>query len=224
MDVSLILNFLRELAANNNREWFNEHKDEYVKATKVLDELLTVLIARIGKFDPTVRHLQPKDCTWRIYRDIRFSPDKRPYKTHIGGFISAKGKKSLHLGYYFHLEPGNCMFAGGTYGLTPKQVQEIRYAIFDGIDEYRSIIENRHFKKYFPTIGMEKLKVNPKGFPKDFPYMDLLKLKDFGVYYHLEDDFFNQPDFVDGLVELAKVAKPFLDFLNYTVDDFERYN
>ena len=222
MDIKLIFDFLRQLAAHNEREWFHEHKSLYQTASQEFDKLLTILIARIGEFDPSVRHLQPKDCTWRIYRDTRFSLDKSPYKTHMGGFISAKGKKSLHLGYYFHLEPGGSLYAGGTYGLTPKQIQEVRYSIYDEIDTYRKIIENKKFKRFFPTVGDEMLKVNPKGFPKDFPYMELLKPKDFTVWHHFDDSFFDQPDFIDTWVELAKVSKPFLDFINYTVDDFER--
>jgi uncharacterized protein (TIGR02453 family) len=224
MNITPILDFLRELAANNNREWFMEHKPQYQAVMQEFDKLLTMLIARIGEFDPSIRHLQPKDCTWRIYRDVRFSYDKRPYKTHIGGFMSAKGKKSLHLGYYYHLEPEGCFFAGGTYGLTPKQLQAVRQSIYNDIDEYRSIIEDKQFKQLFPTIGMEEMKVNPKGFPKDFPYMDLLKRKDFSVFKFFDDDFVKQPDFVDAWVEWARVAKPFLDFINYTVDDFERLN
>ena len=224
MNITPILDFLRELAANNNREWFMEHKPQYQAVMQKFDKLLTMLIARIGEFDPSIRHLQPKDCTWRIYRDVRFSYDKRPYKTHIGGFMSAKGKKSLHLGYYYHLEPEGCFFAGGTYGLTPKQLQAVRQSIYNDIDEYRSIIEDKQFKQLFPTIGMEEMKVNPKGFPKDFPYMDLLKRKDFSVFKFFDDDFVKQPDFVDAWVEWARVAKPFLDFINYTVDDFERLN
>ena len=195
MDVLLIFDFLRQLSAHNEREWFNEHKPLYQMALQEFDKLLAILIARIGEFDPSIRHLQPKDCTYRIYRDIRFSSDKTPYKTHMGGFISAKGKKSLHCGYYFHIEPEGSLYAGGTYGLTPKQLQEIRWSIFDETDTYRKIIEGRKFNQYFPTIGEDRMKVNPKGFPKDFPYMELLKPKDFTVWHHL-------------------------DFLNYTVDDF----
>lgn len=224
MNITPILDFLRELSANNNREWFMEHKPQYQAVMQEFDKLLAMLIARIGEFDPSIRHLQPKDCTWRIYRDVRFSYDKRPYKTHIGGFMSAKGKKSLHLGYYYHLEPEGCFFAGGTYGLTPKQLQAVRQSIYNDIDEYRSIIEDKQFKQLFPTIGMEEMKVNPKGFPKDFPYMDLLKRKDFSVFKYFDDDFVKRPDFVDAWVEWARVAKPFLDFINYTVDDFERLN
>ena len=221
MNTNLIFDFLRQLAANNNREWFVEHKAMYQAATQEFDKLLAVLIARIGEFDSSIRHLQPKDCTYRIYRDLRFSPDKTPYKIHFGGFISAKGKKSLHCGYYFHLQPEGSLYAGGTYGLTPKQLQEIRYSIFDGIEEYRKIVENKHFKRLFPSIGEAQLKSAPKGFPKDFPYMELLKPKDFTVWKYLDDSFFQQPDFVDSLVEYAKASKPFLDFLNYTIDDFE---
>ena len=83
MDLQLIFDFLRQLSAHNDREWFQEHKMLYHSATQEFDKLLTILISRVGEFDPSVRHLQPKDCTWRIYRDVRFSPDKRPYKTHI---------------------------------------------------------------------------------------------------------------------------------------------
>ena len=89
---------------------------------------------------------------------MRFSYDKSPYKTHIGGFISAKGKKSLHLGYYYHLEPSGCFFAGGTYGLTSKQLQAVRQSIYNDIDEYRKIIDDKKFKRLFPKIGMEELK------------------------------------------------------------------
>ena len=220
MNTNLIFDFLRQLAANNNREWFVEHKAMYQAATQEFDKLLAMLIARIGEFDSSIRHLQPKDCTYRIYRYLRFSPDKTPYKIHLGGFISAKGKKSLHCGYYFHLQPEGSLYAGGTYGLTPKQLQEIRYAIFDGIEEYRKIVENKHFKHFFPSIGEAQLKSAPKGFPKDFPYMELLKPKDFTVWKYLDDSFFQQPDFVDALVEYAKASKPFLDFLNYTIDSF----
>ena len=108
MDIPGILDFLKVLAANNNREWFQEHKAEYLSVQADFEELLAGVIARLSPWDESVAHVLPRDCTYRIYRDVRFSSDKSPYKTHIGGYINARGKKSNHCGYYLHLEPGNC--------------------------------------------------------------------------------------------------------------------
>ena len=115
MDIPGILDFLKVLAANNNREWFQEHKAEYLSVQADFEELLAGGIARLSPWDESVAHVLPRDCTYRIYRDVRFSSDKSPYKTHIGGYINARGKKSNHCGYYLHLEPGNCMLAGGAF-------------------------------------------------------------------------------------------------------------
>lgn len=119
MDIPGILDFLKVLAANNNREWFQEHKAEYLSVQADFEELLAGVIARLSPWDESVAHVLPRDCTYRIYRDVRFSSDKSPYKTHIGGYINARGKKSNHCGYYLHLEPGNCMLAGGSWCILP---------------------------------------------------------------------------------------------------------
>ena len=95
MDIPGILDFLKVLAANNNREWFNEHRDEYETARLEFDKLLAAVISRIALFDESIRGIQPKDCTYRIYRDTRFSLDKTPYKVHFGGYINAKGKSLI---------------------------------------------------------------------------------------------------------------------------------
>ena len=102
MNIPVIFQFLKDLSANNNREWFNEHRSEYEVARAEFDNFLATVIARISLFDETIRGIQPKDCTYRIYRDTRFSADKTPYKIHFGGYINAKGKKSDHCGYYVH--------------------------------------------------------------------------------------------------------------------------
>lgn len=115
MNIPVIFQFLKELSANNNREWFNSHREQYEVARSEFENLLTVIISRISLFDESIRGIEAKDCTYRIYRDTRFSEDKTPYKTHLGGYINAKGKKSDHCGYYVHLEPGNCLLAGGSY-------------------------------------------------------------------------------------------------------------
>ena len=115
MNITVKLKFLKELTANNNREWCIALREQYEVARSEFENLLTVIISRISLFDESIRGIEAKDCTYRIYRDTRFSEDKTPYKTHLGGYINAKGKKSDHCGYNLHLEPGNALFAGGSY-------------------------------------------------------------------------------------------------------------
>ena len=146
---------------------------------------------RISLFDESIRGVQVKDCTYRIYRDTRFSQDKTPYKTHLGGYINARGKKSDHCGYYVHIEPGNCLLAGGSYCLPPKTLKAVRQAVYDNIDEFRGIVENPDFKQYFPVIGEDFLKTAPKGFPKDFEYVQYLKCKEYTCYCNQPDSFFS---------------------------------
>ena len=131
MNIPVIFQFLKDLSANNNREWFNEHKAEYETARAEFDNFLATVIARISLFDETIRGIQPKDCTYRIYRDTRFSADKTPYKIHFGGYINAKGKKSDHCGYYVHLQPDGSMLAGGSLCLPTNILKAVRQSIYD---------------------------------------------------------------------------------------------
>ncbi|KAA6316672.1 hypothetical protein EZS27_033050 [termite gut metagenome] len=190
MDTSLIFRFLQELTTNNNREWFNKHRDEYEKVKKEFELFLSLIISRISLFDESIKGVQAKDCTYRIYRDTRFSSDKTPYKTHIGGYINAKGKNSNYCGYYIHLEPGNCLLAGGSICIPPNLLKAIRQGIYDNIDEYISIVEDTAFKNYFPMIGENFLKTAPKGFPKTFKYIDYLKCKEYTCSYNVTEGFF----------------------------------
>lgn len=221
MQIQGILDFLKQLAANNNREWFQAHREVYLSVQKDFEELLAAAIARISLFDDTVSHVQPHDCTYRIYRDVRFSSDKSPYKTHIGGYINARGKKSNHCGYYIHLEPDNCLLAGGSWCMPPSMLKAVRRSVFDNIDEYRSIVEDPDFKRYFPVVGEERLKTVPKGFPKDFPYAEYLKCKDYTVSCRIPDSFYDNPDFLDDMAKVFYQLKRFADFTNYTIDELE---
>lgn len=220
-NIPVIFRFLKDLAANNNREWFNEHRDEYETARTEFENFLSVVIARISLFDESIRGIQPKDCTYRIYRDTRFSSDKTPYKNHFGGYINAKGKKSNHCGYYVHIQPDSCMLAGGSLCLPPNVLRALRQSIYDNIDEYRSIVEDPNFKRFFPIIGEDWLKTAPKGFPKDFKYIDYLKPREFVCSYNVPDAFFLAPNMLDKTEETFRQFKRFADFINYTIDDFE---
>lgn len=221
MNISVIFHFLEELSVNNNREWFQQNKHKYEEARSEFEKLIASIISTISLFDEDIRSVEVKDTTYRIHRDIRFSADKTPYKTHLGAYINAKGKKSQHCGYYVHIEPGNCLLAGGSICPPPKLLKEIRRAIYENIDEYRLIVEDVEFKKYFPVIGDQFLKTAPKGFPADFEYIDYLKCKEYTCSYHVSDEFFSSPEVLTKVEDVFRQMKRFADFMNYTIDEFE---
>lgn len=215
-----ILKFLKALSRNNNREWFNEHKDEYLKVKSDVEALTQSLINEVASFDPEATYLTPADCTYRIYRDTRFSSDKTPYKTHIGIFINPPmGKKSNRMGYYLHIEPGNSLAAVGTVCLPSKTVTAIRKSIYENVEEYLEIINEEEFKKSFPEIGENKVKTVPKGFSKEWPYIDLVRPRDFCASHYLSDEEICAPDLVNRVGRMFRISKPFNDFINYTIDE-----
>ncbi len=216
-----ILGFLEAVAAHNDRAWFAAHRAWYEEARGFFEEMVQQLLLRIAAFDESVAHLAVGDCTYRFYRDTRFSPDKSPYKRHFGAYVNACGKKSWHSGYYFHLEPGNCMLAGGSWCLPAPVLKAVRRAVVDEIEEFRSIVEDETFRRTFPVIGETHLKTLPKGFPKDFPYPDYLRPKDYSISHHVEDGFFRRGDWLDRTEDVFRLMKPFNDFVNYTIDECE---
>lgn len=145
-----VFDFLAQIAEHNDRDWFKSHRSLYDTATEAFNEIVEGLIARISEFEPEVGRLSPHDCTYRIYRDVRFSNDKRPYKLHMGAYINSHGKKSMHGGYYIHFQPGNCFAAGGCYCLDNKTLKAIRESIVDNLDEFRNIVEKKRIQKPFP--------------------------------------------------------------------------
>lgn len=216
-----IINFLRELNENNNREWFAQNKSRYERVRSKFEEISRLLIAEISVFDNDIKNVDVKDCVFRIYRDIRFSTDKTPYKTHFGVYIaSAGGRKSQRGGYYLHLDPAGCFIAVGVWCPPPNILKALRQSICDNIDELNEIRNEVGFNTYFKTFFEEdKLKNVPAGFPRDFPDAELLKLKHYMVEYKLDDKLLNAPDFVSQLVQIARVGYPLNKFLNYTVDE-----
>ncbi|MBO7234634.1 MAG: DUF2461 domain-containing protein [Paludibacteraceae bacterium] len=222
-----ILNFLRQLTINNNREWFAENKGWYNDVKTEFEHMGEALIGRIAEFDQDIRYMQAKDCIFRIYRDTRFSLDKTPYKDHMGIFIAANGgRKSYRGGYYFHLQPdGKSMLAGGVWCPTPELLKELRKSVYDNIDELLDIIQQPTFKAYYPTFwDTEKLKTVPRGFPKDFEHADLLKLKHYMVEHYLTDQEVEEENIIDKAIEGFRIMQPLNAFLNYTVDEVIPYN
>lgn len=214
------MSFLRSLRAHNDRVWFNEHKDRYLKVREKIEILTGALISGISEFDDEAARLRPSDCLYRIYRDTRFSNDKTPYKTHIGIYINPPlGKKSPRSGYYLHLEPGNTMVAAGAWCPDAAVLRAIRQDIYDNIDEYLEIIENEDFRRVFGTVGEDLLKTAPKGFPKDWEYIELIKPRAFTCYSMIDEDTLHSAGFVREVLNRFKVVKPLNDFLNYTIDN-----
>ena len=208
-----VLEFLKQLAKNNNREWFNDNRKWYEESREKVLFLTDVLINEIGEFDPAVRGLLPKDCIFRIFRDVRFSKDKRPYKTNFGSFICKGGRKSMNPGYYIHIEPGGCFVAGGIYMPPSPVLKSIRSYVADHAQEFLDITNDPDFKKQFPEMYGDKLKLAPKGFPKDHAYIDLLKYKSYIYSKALKDRVVVGDDYIEEVVQLYEQLYPVNVFL-----------
>lgn len=208
------LNFLRKLCVNNNKEWFDANRDVYKACKEEFETYVEQLIAEISMFDQSVAGLKAKDCTYRINRDIRFSPDKTPYKTHMGAFIAPGGKSSFSAGYYLHIEPDSSMIAGGIY-LPPSDVLlKIRTGIYNQPQIFSSIVNNNDFKKFFSGIDGDTLKTAPKGFSKEFEYIDLLRFKSYTVSHMVPDEVIENNQIQSLTIEGFRLMKDFNSFLN----------
>lgn len=209
-----ILYFLADLKENNNREWFQANKKRYESAKKEFEDFLNLLIPEIRKFDPSIGSLTAKECMFRIYRDIRFSKDKRPYKTNMGGYITKGGRKGMHAGYYIHTEPGMSFLAGGVHMPPPDILKKLRLEIMYNIDEFKSIMNDKGFRKYFDELYGEKLKRPPKDFPGDFPDIDLLKYKSYTVVSGFDPSGQSNEELVSYAAKVFRELYPFNRFLN----------
>lgn len=214
-----VLEFLKELKEHNDRDWFHEHKGRYTSARKKVEEFLNRLIPLLKKFDPTLDMITAKDCLFRIYRDVRFSADKSPYKTNIGAYLARGGRKSPYAGYYVHIEPGSSFLAGGMYMPEAGLLRKIREEIYYNVDEYLEILEDETFRKYFGHIDDPgKLKSAPKGFDKDWPHIDLLRFKSYAVAHHVTDEQVKSADFLQYSEGVFRVLHKLNSFFNKTLD------
>ena len=213
--------FLRELRENNDREWFNAHKKRYVELKAWFDEWVGKLIEKTAGFDEEIEGLNVKDCVYRIYRDVRFSPDKSPYKTHFAAYLASPGgRNSQRAGYYVHLEPDGSLLGGGLYCPEPSLLKKLRQDIYGNIEEFTSILEEKEFAAEFAGIdATDKLKKVPAPFPPDFPQGDLLKYKHYDIVTYKPDSFFTKKDAQAKIVDVFQKMCRFNHFLNYTVDE-----
>ena len=214
------LKFLKDLKKNNNKPWFEKNKDLYLGAKEDIEHLVEQVIEGFGKIDPEIAALQPKDCTYRIYRDVRFSKDKTPYKTNMGAYLNRGGKKIPTAGYYMHFEPGRSMAGGGLWMPMAPELNKVRQEIDYSLAEWNSIVTARAFKKNFPE-GLEQedvLSRPPKGYEDSNPAIEYLKLKSFIVTRSFTDTEVQSKSFPKELIKTFESMKDFVYFLNRAME------
>jgi uncharacterized protein (TIGR02453 family) len=209
------LSFLKALKKNNNREWFDKNKEKYLKAKDNVSENIEDLLKELCRFEKKFAGLTSKDCLFRIYRDIRFSKDKKPYKINMGASINIGGKKAINAGYYLHIEPGASFLAGGIWMPPSDLLKKIRQEIDYNGKQINKILTEKEFKKLFGKLDEEYLlKTTPKGYDKDHPDINLLRLTSFIAWHNLTDKEVMSKNFIAQLGKSAKELKPLIDFLN----------
>lgn len=212
------LKFLKELGKNNNKEWFEKNRKRYESAQLDIKSFIAEWIKLYGKKDESIAQLDPKNCVFRIHRDVRFSSDKSPYKTNLGAYLS-KGKHTNLAGYYLHIEPGACFFGAGNYMPMPEQLAKLRQEIDYNFSDFKKIVSAKKFKDSFGNLSQEnKLKRAPKGYEETNEAIEFLKLKGFTVFRKLKDEEITSKNLAKTITELSVTAKPFIDFLNAAVE------
>lgn len=211
-----ILDFLKELSQNNDRMWFEQNRERYKKIQVKFNEITAKLIEHISDFEPLVRGLSVSDCAYRIYRDTRFSPDKTPYKTHIGAYICPAGKKSGYAGYYLHVEPdAKSILAAGLHCPEPNVVKSVREEIFTNGAQFESSINHADG---FILDECSKLKRPPRGYAATEQYVEYLKLKEYDLIKPISEQELMDADLLSNLRAQFLKCKPFNDILNRAVE------
>jgi uncharacterized protein (TIGR02453 family) len=220
MNFPLTFSFLKSIAKNNNREWFEKNKPKYLVVKAEFENFLEAIHAELVKFDEGLAGLNPRKAGFRIYRDVRFSKDKKPYKINVGAGFSANGKMEQEPGYYIHIQPNNQSFvAGGLYMPDAANLAKIRQEIDYNPEALKKILADRKFKKVFPKglDDFDSLKKAPKGYPKDHPHVAWLRHKSFVVTHYFSDKEVADKKFVKKLAEVCKTLKPLNNFLNSAI-------
>jgi len=212
-----VLRFLTELAAHNNKEWFDDNRKWYKACREAFIQLVAEVLDGLTKEDGTLDGLEPKDCIFRINRDIRFSKDKSPYKTNFGASMAEGGRKSSHPGYYLHLSPGEHFVGGGLYMPPNDVLGKIRQEIDYNGSELKSITDAAAFKKFYGSIKGDSLTRPPKGYTADHPNIALLKLKSYIVMHDLPEEKVVAANAGAYISEVLLAMKPFKDYLDVAI-------
>lgn len=215
---SATFKYLDDLKKNNNREWFHENKKRYDHVKSDFEETIQELINSIGEFE-NLEGVQVKHCNYRIARDVRFTNNKDPYKTHLSASFSEGGRKSGKMDYYLHISAEESFLGGGMYSPTPEQLARLRQEIDYNAQQLKSIIYDPKFAETFGEAEGETVKSAPKGYSKDNPEIELLRKKQMFYWHKFTTEEVQSPDFVKNITEVCRTMKPFLDFLNYVFFD-----
>ncbi len=223
MNTAIILDYLSALSANNSREWYHANKEDYKKANAEFEKLLQELMLEIGTFDSSILQHNPKDLTFKIVRDTRFSHDKSPYNPAFRAHIAAKGKLPVPAGYYLMIKPGNQSFLGG--GLFADMFKDATAMMRDYLakngKEWEAILHEPDFEKYF-TVKGTALKNVPAGYDKEHPQAEYLKFKSWYLEYPLTDEeVMDAEAFPAKAAGIFRMMKPFNDYLNKALAGFK---
>jgi uncharacterized protein (TIGR02453 family) len=216
------LQFLKSLKKNNKKEWFDANRSKYDNAKKDIEDLSANIIKKLSKTDETIAHLQPKDCMFRINRDVRFSKNKAPYKTNMGVYFSKGGKKGIQAGYYFHVEPGSSFVAGGLWMPMAPELKKVRQEIDYNWEEFSKIVQGKKFKPTFGLLDRSSeylLSRPPKGYDENNPAIEYLKLKSLIATHKISDTELASKEVVKKVVGYFEIMKPFIDFLNRAIEE-----
>ena len=217
LDLRPVLTFLRGLKANNNRAWFQANRAEFEEARGRFEAYIAALILKLPPSE-SLAGITPKDCIFRLNRDLRFSKDKTPYKPYMSAYVAPGGRRTRRLGYYVHVEPGNrSMLGGGLHEPEPTQIAAWRAAIDQDPSALLRILGQRSFREYFGQIDGERLKTAPKGYPRDHPQLNLLRLKKVIVTRHISDKEVSSPRLLAETLTTFKTMRPFLRYLEAVV-------
>ena len=216
------LQYLKNLKENNNKPWFEANRNKFEAAKEDWETLVKKILDKMASVDEDVANLTVKGCIFRQYRDVRFSKDKTPYKPHMGASIDRGGKKSGFAGYYFHLEPGGqSMVGGGLWAPEAGPIKKVRQEIDYCWDEFNNIITNKKFVANFGDLGKGEYSLSrePKGYEKDNPAIDYLKLKSFIAARTIKDEELLQPDLLKKSVATFEALKPLIKFINRSLEE-----
>lgn len=214
-----LFDFLTRLAENNDRPWFAANRAEFDALRAQWIDSVQRIINALAVDDPSLRGVRASDCVYRIYRDTRFSHDKSPFKTYFSALISPTGRHCDRACYYVHVGVEECAVYGGVWSPEAPVLKKLRRAILDNIEEFREITETPEIKALYPGWYGRKLKTAPKGYDRDHPDIDLLRLTEYGKCHELDRAFFDAPDWPEKVASMLRILKPMNDFLNYSIDE-----
>ncbi len=215
------LKFLKDLAKNNDKSWFEPHRKQYEEAKLDYENFIQTVLDRYSQKDEDLKELTARKCMFRINRDVRFSKDKSPYKTNLGASMNRGGKKSVFAGYYFHCEPGKSFVGGGLWMPMPPEMKKVRQEIDYCYDEFHQVVNARKFKQIYKALHAGddiRLTKVPQGFEKDNPAAEYLKLKSWLAMKEISDAELTSKDLVKKTSEAFEALQPLIKFLNRALE------